>query len=71
MAGKNKAFSDAKFAKIIEEGRGSVEYSEYKPWLMVRDLLSLGRQYHVFGHKSKRTHHPLSDLELSLFLLLE
>ncbi|KZK96821.1 Transposon Tn7 transposition protein TnsA [Pseudovibrio sp. Ad5] len=71
MAGKSKAFSDAKFAKMIKERRGSGKYSEYKPWLTVRDLPSLGRVHRVFGHKSKRTHHLLSDLELSVFLLLE
>ncbi|SFL18592.1 TnsA endonuclease C terminal [Pseudovibrio ascidiaceicola] len=71
MVGKSKAFSDAKFAKMIKEGRGSGEYSEYMPWLTVRDLPSLGRVNGAFGHKSKRTHHLLSDLELSVFLLLE
>ncbi|MGH0002943.1 hypothetical protein ACQU0X_22980 [Pseudovibrio ascidiaceicola] len=71
MVGKSKAFSDAKFAKMIKEGRGSGEYSEYMPWLTVRDLPSLGRVNGAFGHKSKRTHHLLSELELSMFLLLE
>ncbi|WJM85723.1 TnsA endonuclease N-terminal domain-containing protein [Dickeya chrysanthemi] len=29
------------------------------------------RSHRVFGHKSQRTHHLLSDLELAVFLLLE
>ncbi|KZL21102.1 hypothetical protein [Pseudovibrio sp. Ad37] len=70
MAGKSKAFSDAKFAKMIKEGRGSGEYSGYKPWLTVRDLPSLRRVHRIFGHKSKRTHHLLSDLDFSVFLRL-
>ncbi|MBY8031502.1 TnsA endonuclease N-terminal domain-containing protein [Vibrio fluvialis] len=71
MAVKSKGFTEAKFAKMIKEGRGSGEFADYKPWLTVRDLPSLGRVHRVFGHKSKRTHHLLSDLELSVFLMLE
>ena len=44
---------------------------DYKPWLTVRDVPSLGRSHRIFGHKSQRTHHLLSDLELAVFLLLE
>ena len=37
----------------------------------VRDLSSLGRSHQVYSHKTKRTHHLLSDLELAIFLILE
>ena len=43
----------------------------YEPFVKVGDISSLGRSHRVFGHKSGRTHHLLSDLELSVFLLLE
>ncbi len=71
MASRKKGFTEAQFAKWIKEGRGSGEHADYKPWLTVRDLPSLGRVHRVFGLKSKRTHHLLSDLELSVFLMLE
>ena len=71
MASKGGGFSETQFAKWIKEGRGQGLNSAYKPWLTVRDLPSLGRVHRVFGHKSKRTHHLLSDLELSVFLMLE
>lgn len=71
MASRKKGFTEAQFAKWIKEGRGSGEHADYKPWLTVRDLPSLGRVHRVFGHKSRRTHHLLSDLELAAFLLLE
>ncbi|MCG7571619.1 TnsA endonuclease C-terminal domain-containing protein [Pseudoalteromonas sp. CNC9-20] len=71
MASRKKGFTEAQFAKWIKEGRGSGEQADYKPWLTVRDLPSLGRIHRVFGHKSRRTHHLLSDLELAAFLLLE
>ncbi len=71
MASKKAGFTETQFAKWIKERRGSGEHADYKPWLTVRDLPSLGRVHRVFGHKSKRTHHLLSDLELATFLLLE
>mgnify|MGYP000199114439 CR=1 FL=1 len=39
----------------------------YQPFVKVQDISSLGRSHRVFGHKSGRTHHLLSDLELSVF----
>ena len=71
VASKRKVFTRSTFAKWIKEGRGNGEYADYKPWLTVRDLPSLGRVHRVFGHKSRRTQHLLSDLELAAFLLLE
>ena len=57
--------------KWIKDGRGDGELSSYKPWLTVRDLSSLGRSHRVYDHKTKRTHHLLSNLELAIFLILE
>ncbi|PHR65609.1 MAG: heteromeric transposase endonuclease subunit TnsA [Idiomarina sp.] len=71
MPKKNYHISEATCFKWIKEGRGSGENAEYKPWLTVRDLPSKGRVHRIFGHKSQRIHHLLSDLELSVFLLLE
>nr|WP_254796335.1 TnsA endonuclease C-terminal domain-containing protein [Moritella viscosa]SHO18105.1 Transposon Tn7 transposition protein tnsA [Moritella viscosa] len=69
---KNRYFnSEAKNAKWIKQGRGSGHGINYLPWLTVRDLPSRGRSCRVFGHKSARTHHLLSDLELAVFLILE
>lgn len=71
MAKKQYSNSEAKNRRWIKEGRGSGRGKDYKPWLTVRDLPSEGRSHRVFGHKSQRTHHLLSDLELAVFLLLE
>lgn len=71
MARKKYGNSDAKNKRWIKEGRGSGRNHEYKPWLTVRDLPSEGRSHRVFGHKSQRTHHLFSDLELAVFLILE
>ena len=63
--------TDSQQQKWIKEGRGQGELSTYKPWITVRDIASRGRSHRVFGHKTRRTHHLLSDLELAVFLMLE
>jgi peroxiredoxin len=62
---------ELKIQKWIKEGRGQGFGNSYKPWITIRDVSSEGRSHRVFGHKCQRTHHLLSDLELSAFLLLE
>ena len=71
MAGKKYVNTELQNQKWLRDGRGSGHGSDYKPWFTVRDLSSQGRSHRVFGHKSQRTHHLLSDLELAVFLLLE
>ena len=71
MAKKSYAITDVTNQKWINEGRGSGHGCDYKPWLTVRDLPSEGRSHRIFGHKSQRTHHLLSDLELAVFFILE
>jgi len=71
MAKKKYSHTDVTFQRWIKEGRGAGRGRDYKPWLTVRDLPSLGRSHRIFGHKSQRTHHLFSDLELAVFLLLE
>ena len=57
--------------KWLREGRGQGELADYKPWIKISDISSSGRSHRVFGHKTRRTHHLLSDLELATFLVLE
>jgi len=71
MAKKLNGSTEASIQKWIKEGRGCGRGNAYKPWLTVRDCASRGRSHRVFGHKSQRTHHFLSDLELAVFLLFE
>ena len=68
---KNTQNHEPKIQKWIKEGRGQGFGNNYKPWITIRDVSSEGRSHRVFGHKSQRSHHLLSDLELSAFLLLE
>ncbi|CAM3708584.1 TnsA endonuclease N-terminal domain-containing protein [Vibrio aquimaris] len=71
MAKNKYSPSETKYKRWIKEGRGNGHGIDYLPWITVRDIPSDGRSHRVFGHKSQRTHHLLSDLELAVFLTLE
>jgi len=71
MAKRNYSSSEIKVQKWLKEGRGSGQGRDYKTWLTVRDVPSDGRSHRIFGHKSQRIHHFLSDLELAAFFVLE
>jgi TnsA endonuclease N terminal/TnsA endonuclease C terminal len=71
MSVKKHGNLEQRQTKWLKEGRGSGHGSSYLPWITVRDVASIGRSHRIFGHKSRRTHHLLSDLELAIFLMLE
>lgn len=64
-------FNKDKLHRYLQEGRGSGEGSNYKPWLTVQDFPSMGRCSRLLGHKTKRIHHFFSDAETRFFYLLE
>lgn len=57
--------------KMIKEGRGQGAESEYKPWIRIQDVPSLGRSTRLKGIKTGRQHEFLSDMETNYFYLLE
>ena len=71
MAGSYKGLSDQQIQKRIKEGRSLGEGQNYKPWIQTWDVSSLGRSHRIFGNRSRRLHHLLSDLELAIFLTLD
>lgn len=67
----SKRTRTSKIEKWIKEGRGSGIGSEYKPWLNIQDVSSLGRSTRLKGIKTNRQHEFLSDLERNYFYLTE
>lgn len=57
--------------KMIKDGYGSGIGSEYKPWIKIQDVPSLGRVTRVKGIKTNRQHELLSDMERNYFYILE
>ncbi|BBN97579.1 TnsA endonuclease N-terminal domain-containing protein [Sporolactobacillus terrae] len=71
MAKHKNSWTEDKIARYYEEGRGSGELSNYKPWLTIQNVPSSGRVHRIKGWKTSRIHHLLSDLERNYFYLLE
>lgn len=57
--------------KRYREKRGKGRGRNYKPWIKVSDLSSLGLSCRVPGRRNGRIHHLLSSLELRAFLDFE
>jgi len=66
-----KKWTEAKVANLLAEGYGSGTGPYYKPWIEVRDISSSGRKHLVPGTRFGRDVHLLSDIEYSMFLLLD
>ncbi len=71
MTGSFKGESQAAIDRKIKDGRGRGIGVDYKPFIYTYEISSTGRSHRVFGYKSQRLHHLLSDLELAVFLLLD
>lgn len=70
MAGKQK-WTEAKIRRMVAEGYGEGFLAQYKPWIEVADVSSLGNSRRVWSAKTSRTHHLLSNVEFNLFRALE
>ncbi|WP_346871235.1 TnsA endonuclease N-terminal domain-containing protein [Clostridium sp. UBA5119] len=66
---KRKRIHD--IGKMIKEGYGTGIGCEYKPWIKIQDVPSLGRVTRVKGMKTNRQHELLSDMERNYFYILE
>ncbi|MFE8091047.1 TnsA endonuclease N-terminal domain-containing protein [Bacillus toyonensis] len=71
MGGKDYTWTESRFKRYIQEGRGLGELREYRPWLEVDDVPSTGQQHKKLGWKTNREHHLLSNLEEYYFYILE
>ncbi len=68
---RSKDWNKEKFEKWINQGRGTGELANYKPFLTIYDIPSKGRATRTFGWKTGRIHHFFSDIQLRYFYLLE
>ena len=71
MARSRYDWTQAKFERYIKERRGEGRGKDYKPWITIQDFPSVGRASRIFGWKSGRTHHLMSDWESRLFYMFE
>ncbi|MBM7616168.1 TnsA endonuclease N-terminal domain-containing protein [Alkaliphilus hydrothermalis] len=71
MAKRKRTITKNKMEKLIKEGRGQGTGEEYRPWLLIQDVPSLGRATRLKGIKTNRQHEFLSDIERDYFYFLE
>ncbi|GAA4649708.1 TnsA endonuclease N-terminal domain-containing protein [Kistimonas scapharcae] len=71
MQKKRRKVTEKDVERWIKEWLELVENGEYKPWLEVREVPSIGRSRKVKGIKTGHIHHFLSDLEYYIYLMLE
>ncbi len=71
MSKKKYGFTIKKYEKWLKEGRGQGIGKNYKPWLTIQDVPSLGRSTRLHGIKTDRQHEFLSDLERNYYYILE
>lgn len=71
MPYSNREWNQDKFEKLKKEGRGQGLGKNYKPWVMIYDVPSIGRRARDPRWKTGRLHHVLSDYETRYFYLLE
>lgn len=67
MAKRRRKLDETIIEKRIKEGRGQGSGANYKPWLTIQDVPSLGLATRILGWKTGRVHHLLSKLELADF----
>jgi hypothetical protein len=71
MAKHRRTWNNLIFDKYLREGRGQGVGAGYTPWICIQDFPSLGMVSRVSGATTGRIHHLMSNLELSLFYLLD
>jgi hypothetical protein len=71
MAKRRYSFDESKLEKFLKEGRGKGHGADYRPWLTIQDVSSIGLSSRILGCKTGRDHHLLSKGETGLFLLLD
>jgi hypothetical protein len=71
MAKRRRGITPELIQKRIAAGRGQHEGRDYKPWLTIQDVPSLGLVHRIKGSKHGRVHHLMSNLERDYFYLLD
>jgi hypothetical protein len=71
MSRYNSEWTEDKYQRFLNEGRGQGTGADYKPWLTINDYPSMGRVSRVLGWKTGRVHHLFTDIQTRYFYLLD
>ena len=59
------------YQRHLRNKYGLGQGANYKPWLRIQDVKSLGTRSLIYGRKSQRDHHMMSSIESEHFYLAE
>lgn len=59
------------YMRYLKNGRGQGDLGSYLPWITVHDFPSKGKVVRIFGRKTGRIHHLMSQLEKIFFIMLD
>lgn len=68
---RNLSWTESKYKKFLNEGRGQGIGKDYTPWTKTHEFSSMGRATRILGVKTGRIHHFHSDQQLKAFLIFE
>ena len=71
MSAKRYTRNESDIQELLRRGRGKGVREKYLPYLFVRDVPSSGRSHRVYGRRSGRVHHLLSDIEYAHYLTFD
>ena len=71
MTRKRYVRNESDIENLLKQGRGAGTGKDYKPYIFVREIPSLGRSHRVYGKRSGRVHHLLSDIEYAHYLAFD
>lgn len=71
MAKRKRGFTREKYEKWIKENRGIGDGANYRPWLKIQDVPSMGKVTRLLGLKTGRQHDFFSDNETNYFYIAE
>jgi hypothetical protein len=71
MAKRKRATSKTTIENRLKERRGQGKGANYNPWIHIQDVPSQGLSSRIKGWKTGRIHHLLSEMETSLFYVLD
>ncbi|TCO71809.1 TnsA endonuclease N-terminal domain-containing protein [Marinisporobacter balticus] len=71
MSKRKRYINRERIERLIKKGRGQGIEEAYKPWLLIQDVPSAGRESRLVGIKINRQYDFLSDLEKNYFYILD
>lgn len=71
MSRKRYTRNESDIQELLKRGRGKGVRENYLPYLFVRDVPSSGRSHRLYGRRSGRVHHLLSDIEYAHYLTFD